>query len=105
MSSFLKQQLKTAKQAIQDQNYEYSKAICEQILENVDNYNALVFLGLSELKLNNHHQSQTAYQKAAKLSPEQALAFQGLVQLYNIMGNLKLEIKALQELERIYFSQ
>lgn len=40
MSSFVKQQLKTARDAIQSKNFEYAQGLCQDILENdSNNYN------------------------------------------------------------------
>jgi superkiller protein 3 len=104
--SFLKQQLKTAKQAITDKNYEYCKSICEQIILTEENYNALVFLGLAEMNLTNYKNSKICYQKAISNCPENILAYQGLLNvLEKSDDDVKLQIQLLQKLELIYIEK
>ena len=75
--SFLKTQLKAAKEALSTKNYEYCKETCEAILENDrKNYHALVFLGLSQLNLEEYNESKIAFTKASTEQPDQVLAYQ-----------------------------
>ncbi|KAJ3317460.1 Tetratricopeptide repeat protein 37 [Boothiomyces sp. JEL0866] len=81
--SFIKQQLKIAREAIAQKNFEYAQGLCETILENdPSNYNAAVFLGLACKELSLVNESRKAYETAIKISPLQTLAYQGLLKLF-----------------------
>ncbi|KAJ3315870.1 Superkiller protein 3 [Boothiomyces sp. JEL0838] len=81
--SFIKQQLKIAREAIAQKNFEYAQGLCETILENdPSNYNAAVFLGLACKEQSLVDQSRKAYETAIRISPSQALAYQGLLKLF-----------------------
>ena len=69
--------LKSARQAIDAQNYEEAKSKCLQILNFDDeNYNALVFLGIVELNLENIDEARKVYKRAIELQPHMILAHQ-----------------------------
>jgi tetratricopeptide (TPR) repeat protein len=76
--SSIKQLLIKARQAIDQQNYKEAKEICQDILTHFDEnqYNALVFLGLSLSKLNCTEESVSVFEKAITLQPKTLLAYQ-----------------------------
>ena len=77
--SFIKAQLKAARDALGSKSFEYAKSCCESILENDDqNYNALVFLGLAESELGNPVGAQASYEKAIQIAPQNLSAYQVL---------------------------
>ena len=101
--SFIKNQLKVARSAINDKNYEYSAELCTQILENdPSNYNALVFLGLSLLELGEVEKSKLSYLKAIDISSDNLLAFNGLLKLYQQVNDVENQIKVLEQMGTIY---
>lgn len=101
--SFAKKQLKAARLALAESNFEYCRSICFDILlEEPGNYNALVFCALAELELGNTQESQNAYQKAIGIAPDQPLAYQGILKLYVKTGNLNSQIIAMESLQKIY---
>lgn len=76
-------QLKKAKLAIRDKDYDGAVEICQGILEDdTANYTALVFLGVGQSKLEQPHKAETAYRQATAVDPAQTLAWQGLSGLY-----------------------
>ncbi|KAJ3264694.1 Superkiller protein 3, partial [Borealophlyctis nickersoniae] len=85
----LKSLLKTAREALNDKNYETARDTCTQILEDIDdkNYNALVFLGLANQNLDKFDDSEKAYRKAIDLNKESLLAYQGLANLFEKTKN------------------
>lgn len=100
--AFVKKQLKTAREALESKNYEYCQGLCRDILENEENYTALVFLGLAELNLNDASASQVAYERAIKASPDIPLAYQGLAKLFDSTNNISGQLGVLSQLEKIY---
>jgi tetratricopeptide (TPR) repeat protein len=77
--SFQKQQLKVARDAIAQKNFDYANDLCENILENDPlNYNALVFAGLAQKELQNYEESLIKYRKATQIQPDNTLAYQVL---------------------------
>ncbi|OAJ39118.1 hypothetical protein BDEG_22991 [Batrachochytrium dendrobatidis JEL423] len=81
MSSFVKKQLKTAREALAAENYEYAETTCADILENDStNYNALVFRGLALLQLGRTDESLASYNAAISAAPSQALAYQTMLE-------------------------
>ncbi|KAJ2999956.1 Superkiller protein 3 [Globomyces sp. JEL0801] len=81
--SFLKTQLKAARDAINSKSYEYAQELCETILENdSSNYNACVFLGVAYQEQELFTKAIGIYEKAISISPTQPLAYQGLLKLY-----------------------
>ncbi|KAJ3336586.1 Tetratricopeptide repeat protein 37, partial [Kappamyces sp. JEL0680] len=103
MASFVKTQLKAAREAIQGKNFEYGQQICQDILENdSDNYNALVFLGLCNVELNNLDESLKNYEKAISISPQLPLAYQGLMKLHESTNNLRGQLGTWDLLANLY---
>ncbi|KAJ3056720.1 Superkiller protein 3 [Rhizophlyctis rosea] len=80
--------LKSAREAIGAKNFSQAQEYCQQILESDEsNYNALVFLGVAEEKLNNAAASEKAYRKAVEANPTSVLAYQGLASLFEKVEN------------------
>jgi tetratricopeptide (TPR) repeat protein len=72
-----KLQLKAARDAIGQKNYDYACSLCEDILElDPENYTALVFSGAALKELERFDESKKQYQKAIKSQPKQLLAYQ-----------------------------
>uniref|UniRef100_H2XVM3 Tetratricopeptide repeat protein 37 n=1 Tax=Ciona intestinalis TaxID=7719 RepID=H2XVM3_CIOIN len=79
----IKSSLKAAKSAIQQKEFDEALLHCKAVLrEDSGNYNGLVFAGLVYAELGQFENSSTAYQDAVKSSPNQSLAYQGLINLY-----------------------
>ncbi|XP_047446786.1 tetratricopeptide repeat protein 37 [Mugil cephalus] len=79
----VKAALKSAREAIKNKEFKEALKHCKTVLKlEKNNYNAWVFIGLAASELEQPDQSQTAYKKAVELEPEQLLAWQGLVNLY-----------------------
>jgi tetratricopeptide (TPR) repeat protein len=55
-------------------------------------YNALVFLGLAHARLEQFDKAEKAYDDACLLSPENGLAWQGLIDLYEKNGDRFLDL-------------
>ncbi|KAK6098097.1 Superkiller protein 3 [Batrachochytrium dendrobatidis] len=103
MSSFVKKQLKTAREALAAENYEYAETTCADILENDStNYNALVFRGLALLQLGRTDESLASYNAAISAAPSQALAYQGLVKLQQETKDQNGILSTLGSLQNIY---
>jgi superkiller protein 3 len=72
-----KQLLKNARDAINNKNFEEAKDHCSSALElDPENYNALVFMGLSLQNLNDYNASETSYRKAITANSTSPLAYQ-----------------------------
>ncbi|KAJ6593707.1 TPR-like protein [Mycena capillaripes] len=81
--SLVKAKLKAAREALGKKQYAAAKDAAEQALAfDPVNYNANVFLGLSLLELGDLEQSEQAYRRAIDSSPEQLLAWQGILKFY-----------------------
>ncbi|CDO72766.1 hypothetical protein BN946_scf184994.g19 [Trametes cinnabarina] len=103
MSAFVKSKLKAAREALAKQDNEKARDAALGVLEyEPDNYNANVFLGLAYLRLDEVEKSEQAYRKAIELNPDQALAWQGILQLYEKQQNWPEYVKGLQALARIH---
>ncbi|KAM3940662.1 superkiller complex protein 3 isoform 1-T2 [Leptodactylus fuscus] len=82
-SKEVKTALKSARDAIRNKEYKEALKHCKAVLKlEKNNYNAWVFIGLAASELEQPDQAQAAYKKAAEIEPEQLLAWQGLVNLY-----------------------
>ncbi|KAJ3268370.1 Superkiller protein 3 [Terramyces sp. JEL0728] len=104
--SFIKQQLKIAREAISQKNFEYAQGLCETILENdPSSYNAAVFLGLACKEQSLVRESRKAYETAIKISPQQPLAYQGLLKLYESEKEQQGIYQVSGALSKIYFHQ
>ncbi|KAH9263511.1 hypothetical protein BASA83_013088 [Batrachochytrium salamandrivorans] len=102
-SSFVKTQLKTAREAIAAKNYEYAESTCIDVLENDPcNYNALVFRGIALLHLKRTAESIASYTAAIAIAPSQPLAYQGLVKLYTETSDLGALLSTIRSLLPIY---
>uniref|UniRef100_H2XYI6 Tetratricopeptide repeat protein 37 n=1 Tax=Ciona intestinalis TaxID=7719 RepID=H2XYI6_CIOIN len=87
----IKSSLKAAKSAIQQKEFDEALLHCKAVLrEDSGNYNGLVFAGLVYAELGQFENSSTAYQDAVKSSPNQSLAYQGLINLYTKHKKVKL---------------
>ena len=101
--SFVKTQLKAARNAIGDKNFEYCIEVCHQILENdAENYNALVFLGISLLETDQVEKSKAQYTKAIALNNNNILAYNGLLKLYERVQDVENQIGTLTEMRQLY---
>lgn len=81
--SFVKSKLKASRDAIQAKDWQRGADEARQVLEHESsNYNALVFLGLALLHLQQYDESKKAYLAAIKAQPGQLLAWQGLEKFY-----------------------
>ncbi|TFK44590.1 superkiller protein 3 [Crucibulum laeve] len=81
--SFVKNQLKLARDALGKKDYVAAKKAANQVLDyEGDNYTAHVFLALSLLELGEFDESERIYRKAVELNPDQPLAYQGLSKFY-----------------------
>ncbi|XP_034025931.1 tetratricopeptide repeat protein 37 isoform X2 [Thalassophryne amazonica] len=79
----VKTALKSARDAIKNKEFKEALKHCKAVLKlEKNNYNAWVFIGLAATELDQPDQAHTAYTKAVELEPEQLLAWQGLVNLY-----------------------
>ncbi|XP_069819036.1 superkiller complex protein 3 [Dendropsophus ebraccatus] len=82
-SKEVKAALKSARDAIRNKEYKEALKHCKAVLKiEKNNYNAWVFIGLAASELEQPEQAQAAYKKASEIEPEQLLAWQGLVNLY-----------------------
>ncbi|KAG9487998.1 hypothetical protein GDO78_007677 [Eleutherodactylus coqui] len=82
-SKEVKAELKSARDAIRNKEYKDALKHCKVVLKlDKNNYNAWVFIGLAASELEQPDQAQAAYKKATEIEPEQLLAWQGLVNLY-----------------------
>ncbi|KAJ3102901.1 Superkiller protein 3 [Phlyctochytrium planicorne] len=98
-----KRKLKEAKDAIGKKDFGSSKEISASILENdPDNYNALVFFGLSTANLGLVQESEKAYIKAQSLNDSNPLAYQGMVSLFEKNPDQEKLIQALESISKFY---
>ncbi|KAJ7502768.1 TPR-like protein [Mycena galericulata] len=81
--SLVKAKLKAAREALGKKQYAVAKDAAEQALAfDPTNYNANVFVGLALLELGDFSESEQAYRRAIDASPEQPLAWQGILKFY-----------------------
>ncbi|XP_067885819.1 superkiller complex protein 3 [Heterodontus francisci] len=79
----VKATLKNAREAIRNKEFKEALKHCKAVLkQDKNNYNAWVFIGVAAAELEQPDQAKTAYKKAAELDPDQLLAWQGLLNLY-----------------------
>lgn len=84
MSNVDKQMLRECRALIQNNKWEAAESKARAILQfDPDNYNALVFQGLSSLHLGHAKEAEEAYQRASRIMPDQLLAWQGLEKFYS----------------------
>ncbi|PCH43840.1 hypothetical protein WOLCODRAFT_138620 [Wolfiporia cocos MD-104 SS10] len=103
MSAFVRSKLKAARDAINKKDYEKARQSSLEVLEyEPDSFHANVFLGLAYLNLKETEKSEQAYRKAISLSHEQPLAWQGLVQLYEQLGDWTKYAESLDHLCKLF---
>ncbi|KAK3911004.1 Tetratricopeptide repeat protein 37 [Frankliniella fusca] len=79
----IKRVLKEAKEAIKNKDTKTAIKLCKSVLkEDRNNYVALVLFGASLQESDQHEEAPRAYKKASEVSPDQPLAWQGLVSYY-----------------------
>ncbi|KAJ1530355.1 hypothetical protein ONE63_005267 [Megalurothrips usitatus] len=79
----IKRLLKEAKEAIKNKEPKTAIKVCKTVLkEDRSNYVALVLFGAALQESDQHEEAPKAYKKASELSPEQPLAWQGLIKYY-----------------------
>ncbi|KAJ3117802.1 Superkiller protein 3 [Phlyctochytrium bullatum] len=72
-----KRKLKETKEAISRKDYASAKEKAKEIiLQDPENYNALIFLGLSAVNLGSLAEGEEAYEKAVSLNKTNLLAYQ-----------------------------
>ncbi|KAJ3225984.1 Tetratricopeptide repeat protein 37 [Clydaea vesicula] len=97
--------LKSARECIEKKEFEAAKGFCEQVLENdPKNYNALVFLGLSETNLEEFEQAEKTYKKAINISPNMVIAYQGYITLLEKSNQLEKLIDVLLQTIELFFA-
>ena len=90
--SATKAALKTVKAAIDHHNYEEAIEKANLVITaDPTNYNANVFLGLAYEKLDQDEAAEVAYKTATKRKPDDPLAWQGLIVLYEKHPSEKLD--------------
>lgn len=100
-----KRQLKVARDALAQGNFEYASSLCQTVLEtDQKDYHALVFLGLAELKQDHLAESQSAYESAIQVNPDLSLAYQGLQKLFEQIGDVAGQLRMLSRLEAMHFA-
>ncbi|KAA1474268.1 superkiller protein 3 [Dentipellis sp. KUC8613] len=102
-SSFVKNKLKNARDAIGRKEYQAALDASSQILDyEPDNYNAKVFKGLSLLELGQTDQSEQVYRSAIEANPKQPLAWQGLSKVYERLQQWDQYYETLYGLARLF---
>ncbi|XP_076443970.1 superkiller complex protein 3-like [Babylonia areolata] len=82
-SKEVKNALKAAREAIRNKEFKEALKQCKVALaEDKNNYNALVFVGVAAEGLEQYEQALKAYHRAAQVSPDQLLAWQGLSSMH-----------------------
>ena len=82
--------LKSAKRAIGEKHYAEAEELSKQLLDyEPNNYNGLVFLGLSQFNLGKVDRSAKHYKEASEIIPSNPLAWQGLQNLYKKTNDIK----------------
>ncbi|KAI9783596.1 MAG: Superkiller protein 3 [Candelina submexicana] len=97
--------LKAAKAALDEQDYGVAiKQAAKVLVTDPQNYHANVFLGLALGKQGKYDEAAGAYTEATQVKPNEALAWQGLIDLYDKQGRIQLDgyRVAAVELARIY---
>ncbi|KAF9427265.1 Superkiller protein 3 [Podila epigama] len=81
--STVKVNLKNAREAIGNKDYENAVKWCQKVLDwESSNYNALVFLGVAYQNLGDAVNSEKSFETAIQNNPELPLARQGLINFY-----------------------
>ena len=104
MSSFRKE----ARSALDEKDFDRAVSVCDYGLEvDKNDYLLLVFRGLAMKNMGNYKQAIESYERATKASPEQLLAWKGLLEVLNkvslyerkqeLMGRTLLTLRQLSE--------
>ncbi|RIA96123.1 hypothetical protein C1645_815807 [Glomus cerebriforme] len=97
--AFIKSALKNAREAINTKKFEDAIKECEKVIQyEPDNYNAHVFLGVANSKLNRISESEKAYLRAINIDGSGVLAWQGLAKFYEDQKNWQKLAETLREL-------
>ncbi|KAK7206873.1 hypothetical protein BZA70DRAFT_117069 [Myxozyma melibiosi] len=81
--SALKKSLVAAKQAVEQKDFKTGRDNCTQALAiDPNSYNALILLGYCQNELRDRGAAIEAYRKAVDLNPRAAMAYQGLLTVY-----------------------
>ncbi|KAH0543323.1 hypothetical protein FGG08_002386 [Glutinoglossum americanum] len=84
--------LKAAKAALDASKFDVAVAQSEKVLAaDPQNYHANVFLGLARDKLGKYTEAAEAYEAATKIKGNDALAWQGLISLYEKQGGRRVD--------------
>jgi superkiller protein 3 len=82
-SAQIKNNLKAARESIANKNYAKALDLARKVLTfDPQNYNALVFAGVSLLNLSQFAESEASYRDAISASEMNPLAWQGLINLF-----------------------
>ncbi|KAF8322289.1 hypothetical protein DL93DRAFT_2205831 [Clavulina sp. PMI_390] len=99
MAAFVKGKLKAAREAIGKKDFDTALSASREVLSfESNNYNALVFCGLALFELRKDAECEETYLKATAQAPEQLLAWQGLLKLYERKGDHKKTLEVLETL-------
>ncbi|KAG0361729.1 Superkiller protein 3 [Podila minutissima] len=97
--STVKVNLKNAREAIGNKNYDDAVKWCQKVLDwESSNYNALVFLGVAYQNLGDAAKGEESFKKAIQSNPELPLARQGLINFYEKLERWSDLIPALEEM-------
>ncbi|KAF9395270.1 Superkiller protein 3 [Podila verticillata] len=97
--STVKVNLKNAREAIGNKNYDDAVKWCQKVLDwESNNYNALVFLGVAYQNLGDAVKGEESFKKAIQSNPELPLARQGLINFYEKLERWNDLIPALEEM-------
>ncbi|TFK87083.1 TPR-like protein [Polyporus arcularius HHB13444] len=103
MSAFVKTKVKAARDAIGKKDYEKACELALGVLEyEPDNYHANLFLGLAYFNLKQYNESEQTYRKAIAADPNQTLAWQGILKLYEESGNWAEVLRTLHKLVELH---
>jgi len=88
-SAQLKANLKAARECIAKKDFVKALDLSRRVLSfEPANYNAHVFAGISQLNLSLFGDSEISFRQAVDITPTGPLAWQGLVNLFEKIGNL-----------------
>ncbi|XP_028406847.1 tetratricopeptide repeat protein 37-like [Dendronephthya gigantea] len=82
-SKEVKNELKSARESIQNKDYHAALKHCKAVLKlDKANYNAFVFVGVASIEVGKPEQALAAYKKAIEVNSDNILAWQGLSSLH-----------------------
>ena len=85
----IKNSLKAARESLVKKEYNKALDLARKVLTfEPQNYNALVFAGLSLLNLSQFAESEKAYKEAISLNRTNPLAWQGVINLFEKQGTI-----------------